>query len=213
MNLRKSVFSGSWYPSDRQACEAQIQQFLDAGKNQPVSPADPIGGIVPHAGWYYSGSVACNVIRRLARAASPDVVVIFGMHLHPHSAACIMTEGAWDTPFGPSPSTGTWPVICPADLPFNVKPPPASRKTTPSNFRCRSSGIFSRKPGSCRSVCRRRPKPWRSPSSGGNNPGSGPDHGCLGSTDLTHYGPNYGFTPQGAGRGALTGCVMKTTGG
>jgi AmmeMemoRadiSam system protein B len=25
----------------------------------------------------------------------------------------------------------------------------------------------------------------------------------LGSTDLSHYGPNYGFTPQGPGRGAL----------
>jgi AmmeMemoRadiSam system protein B len=26
---------------------------------------------------------------------------------------------------------------------------------------------------------------------------------CLGSTDLTHYGPRYGFVPQGTGREAL----------
>ena len=26
---------------------------------------------------------------------------------------------------------------------------------------------------------------------------------CLGSTDLTHYGPRYGFTPMGAGKDAL----------
>jgi AmmeMemoRadiSam system protein B len=26
---------------------------------------------------------------------------------------------------------------------------------------------------------------------------------CIGSTDLTHYGPRYGFTPMGAGRDGL----------
>ena len=100
MNLRKSVFSGSWYPSDQQACEDQIQQFLDTGKNQSVAVADPIGGIVPHAGWFFSGSIACNVIHRLSEAASPDVVVVFGMHLHSGSPRYIMPEGEWETPFG-----------------------------------------------------------------------------------------------------------------
>ena len=90
MNLRESVFSGSWYPSSRQACEDQIQQFIEEGKNRSLSVENPVGGIVPHAGWYFSGSIACNVIHRLARSASPDVVVVFGMHLHSGSPRYIM---------------------------------------------------------------------------------------------------------------------------
>ena len=58
------------------------------------------GGIVPHAGWYFSGSIACNVIHCLSKEKSPDVFVVFGMHLHSGSPAYIMTEGAWETPFG-----------------------------------------------------------------------------------------------------------------
>ena len=50
MSLRKSVFSGSWYPSDRQACEDQIRQFLAAGIGQSPTIANPVGGIVPHVG-------------------------------------------------------------------------------------------------------------------------------------------------------------------
>jgi AmmeMemoRadiSam system protein B len=100
MNLRKSVFSGSWYPASDKACEDQIQEFLEAGKNQTVSIANPIGGIVPHAGWFFSGSIACNVIHRISEAASPDVVVVFGMHLHSGSPRSIMPEGEWETPFG-----------------------------------------------------------------------------------------------------------------
>jgi predicted class III extradiol MEMO1 family dioxygenase len=37
MNLRESVFSGSWYPSNRQACEDQIHQFIEEGKNRSLS--------------------------------------------------------------------------------------------------------------------------------------------------------------------------------
>ena len=98
MHLRKSVFSGSWYPAGDRACEDQIHQFLEAGKNRSVAIVKPLGGIVPHAGWTFSGSIACNVIHRLAQTASPDVVVVFGMHLHQHSPRYMMPDGEWETP-------------------------------------------------------------------------------------------------------------------
>lgn len=101
MQLRKSVFSGSWYPAGQRDCDAQIHTFLEDGKTQSVSIANPVGGIVPHAGWYFSGSIAANVIHRLSQNASPDVVVVFGMHLHTGSPRYIMPEGQWETPFGP----------------------------------------------------------------------------------------------------------------
>jgi AmmeMemoRadiSam system protein B len=110
MNLRKSVFSGSWYPSDRQACEDQIHQFLEEGKNQSVSVDRPVGGIVPHAGWYFSGSIACNVIHRLARIASPDVVVLFGMHLHAVHPAISCPRANGRPPLVRLRWTRPWPV-------------------------------------------------------------------------------------------------------
>ena len=59
-----------------------------------------LGGIVPHAGWYFSGAIACQVIHTLKTGTPPDLFILFGMHLHPISPSYIMTEGTWETPFG-----------------------------------------------------------------------------------------------------------------
>jgi AmmeMemoRadiSam system protein B len=98
--LRKAVFAGSWYPANAADCEREITAFLDEGKKIHIPARKRVGGIVPHAGWVFSGSIACNVIRCLKSDAPPDVVVVFGMHLHPDSACMMMAEGAWETPFG-----------------------------------------------------------------------------------------------------------------
>ena len=58
MSLRKSIFSGSWYPADARACENQIKDFLEEGKDRSTHLSNPVGGIVPHAGWYFSGSMS-----------------------------------------------------------------------------------------------------------------------------------------------------------
>jgi AmmeMemoRadiSam system protein B len=100
MGIRKADFAGSWYPGRSDDCEQEILSFL---KDKNISgPAGKhlIGGIVPHAGWYFSGSIACNVISALKDETPPDVVVIFGMHLHEDSPRYIMKEGGWETPFG-----------------------------------------------------------------------------------------------------------------
>ena len=76
-------------------CYTKLLRHTETISNRPLT-----GGIVPHAGWYFSGSIACNVIHCLTKEKSPDVFVIFGMHLHSGSPAYIMAEGAWETPFG-----------------------------------------------------------------------------------------------------------------
>ena len=64
-NVRKAMFAGSWYPTGASECEGEINSFLEAGKNINSPDRSLVGGIVPHAGWYFSGSIACNVISRL----------------------------------------------------------------------------------------------------------------------------------------------------
>jgi AmmeMemoRadiSam system protein B len=204
MNLRKSVFSGSWYPSDKQACEDQIRQFLEAGKNQSVSVANPVGGIVPHAGWFFSGSIACNVIHRLAQAASPDVVVVFGMHLHSGSPRTIMPEGEWDTPFGP--------IAVDTDLADKLTRLYTFQLETPTRFQ-QDNTIELQMPfiryffKEARVVAMGVPPAAETLALANSVVASARELdlsiAVIGSTDLTHYGPNYGFTAKGVGSEAV----------
>ena len=77
VKVRRSLFAGSWYPDNPAECEKEINTFLKEGDYTPAADRSFIGGIVPHAGWYFSGSIACNVIHLLKEEKPQDVVVIF----------------------------------------------------------------------------------------------------------------------------------------
>jgi len=204
MILRKSVFSGSWYPAEQQACEDQIHQFLESGKNQSVSVANPVGGIVPHAGWFFSGSIACNVIHRLAQAASPDVVVVFGMHLHGGSPRTIMPEGEWETPFGP--------IAVDTALAGELTHRYAFQTETPTRFQ-QDNTIELQMPfiryffKDARVVAMGVPPTAETLALAKSVVETTRELELsmvvIGSTDLTHYGPNYGLTSKGAGPKAV----------
>ena len=204
MNLRKSVFSGSWYPSDQQACEDQIQQFLDAGKNQSVSVATPIGGIVPHAGWFFSGSIACNVIHRLAQAASPDVVVVFGMHLHSGSPRTIMPEGEWETPFGPIAVDTALAVELTRRYTFQLETATRFQQDNTIELQMPFIRYFFK---AARVVAMGVPPAAETLALANSVVEAARELNLnivvIGSTDLTNYGPNYGFTARGAGPEAV----------
>ncbi|MEA1948486.1 MAG: AmmeMemoRadiSam system protein B, partial [Thermodesulfobacteriota bacterium] len=65
MKVRKSIFAGSWYPGNPAGCEKEIKGFLKEYPTKTIAQRALTGGIVPHAGWYFSGSIACNVIHCL----------------------------------------------------------------------------------------------------------------------------------------------------
>jgi hypothetical protein len=100
--VRRAVFAGSWYPARASECEREIQAFVERGGLQPLRRRRLVGGLLPHAGWYFSGSIACNVVHALRTADGPtaDVLVVFGMHLSSSSPNIMMPTGAWETPFG-----------------------------------------------------------------------------------------------------------------
>ncbi|WP_319406365.1 AmmeMemoRadiSam system protein B [uncultured Desulfosarcina sp.] len=204
MNLRKSVFSGSWYPSDKQACEDLIQQFLESGKNQSVSVANPIGGIVPHAGWFFSGSIACNVIHRLAQAASPDVVVVFGMHLHSGSPRTIMPKGEWDTPFGPIAVDTALADKLTRLYTFQLETPTRFQQDNTIELQMPFIRYFFKE---ARVVAMGVPPTAETLDLANSVVETARELdlriAVIGSTDLTHYGPNYGFTTKGVGSKAV----------
>lgn len=204
MNLRKSVFSGAWYPAGSRACEDQIRQFLAAGPNQPPSLANPVGGIVPHAGWTFSGSVASNVIHRLSQSTSPDVVVVFGMHLHRGSPRYMMPEGHWQTPFGPLAVDTRLADALIRRHPFELETTTRFQRDNTIELQMPFIRYFFK---NARVVAMGVPPTAETLAVARSVVAIAReidlDIVILGSTDLTHYGPNYGFTPKGHGPPAV----------
>ena len=96
MAIRRADFAGSWYPGNESECLRDIEAFLKNSKPCPAAEGEIfLGGIVPHAGWIYSGQIAFSVINCMKKSNNPDVFVIFGRHLYPGSGNYIMKEGGW----------------------------------------------------------------------------------------------------------------------
>lgn len=204
MKIRRSVLAGTWYPDTAAGCRREIDAFLEHTAALPVPEAPVVGGIVPHAGWFYSGSLACRTIEAAARGEKPDTVVIYGMHLRPADQPRIMAEGAWETPLGPLAidaqlaarlldrggfvvetterfsRDNTIEVQLPLIRHFfgEVKILPLGVPPAPVAI------ALAREIAEHAAVLQRRIK-------------------AIGSTDLTHYGTNYGFAPRGSGPAAL----------
>ncbi len=208
MNTRRATFAGSWYPARAADCEKEINAFLNETRFHIEPDQKFVGGIVPHAGWYFSGSLACNVIYALQDpkgGRQPDAVVVFGMHLHPRSPSFIMTEGAWETPFGDIEIESNLAKGLVERFSFTIE---TADRFTPDNT------IELQLPFIKYFFDQSRLLPIGLPPSAiaieiGTTVAelakqANLDIRVIGSTDLTHYGSNYGFAPAGMGRKAYT---------
>jgi MEMO1 family protein len=204
MAVRKAIFADSWYPKQAAACEAEIHDYLSQTPETPVAQRQWVAGIVPHAGWYYSGRIACQVIDLLKEDSPPDVVVLFGMHLHPGSSNYIMPHGAWETPFGELPVSEALALTLMARFDFHTE--------TPANF-LEDNTIELQLPfvkyllNPKAILALGVPPTEQSLDIGRAVVAWANDAGMrlkiIGSTDLTHYGANYGYAPKGKGQAAL----------
>jgi AmmeMemoRadiSam system protein B len=199
-NIRPAVFAGSWYPARASDCEQEINQFIKEGEKLTSLDRKLVGGIVPHAGWYFSGSIACNVIKHLKSEETPDVFIVFGMHLHPDSPFYIMTEGAWETPFGELPVH--WELAGEIAERFDVSIETPTKFTQDNTVELQLPFIkyFFK---DVTIVAMGVPPARRSLEIGQAIVDIATRMDLkikiLGSTDLTHYGHNYGFVSKGTG--------------
>lgn len=192
---RKAAFAGRFYPSGRDECLRAVSAMT---RSVDIA-GTPVGAIVPHAGWVYSGATAALAINALA-AAKPDCVVIFGAtHTPQRAAACMYAEGAWETPLGRlqvdeglakrlldsklisvDARAHEFEHSIEVQLPF-VQYALGAVDILPIRV---SPGVDAPEIGR---VCAR-----EALAGGGRAV-------FIGSTDLTHYGPAYGFEPHGSG--------------
>ena len=201
MKTRKPTVAGQFYPADRPSCLAEIRRCIESRPLPADLPPSIVAGIVPHAGWTFSGSLAALVFSAVKRLhPTVHTFVIFGAaHSHFGSKPVVDDSDFWDTPVG------------------RVGLDEAMRDHAIAN------GLVVADPGPHRaehSIEVQVPfivdlfpdakiLPIIVPPTGGAialGEAFGDAIGAaakkvvtIGSTDLTHYGPRYGFTPMGAG--------------
>jgi len=205
-NIRPPAVAGAFYPIDPHQCRTLAASFLKQ-TNPPPQSTNLIAGIVPHAGWICSGAIAGQTISTLAQhQPAPDVVVVFGAIHTPVqiNVAALDTHNLWQVPTGQSPISPELeskllesPTLftrnallherehaIEVELPLiqlafpNVQLLPIE---VPPNQQATEIGQLT-----ARLVQKTNLKPL-----------------FLASSDLTHYGPNYRFTPAGIGPQAL----------
>jgi AmmeMemoRadiSam system protein B len=202
--IRQPVFAGSWYPASASECEQEIENFLAEGQSLAKPDRQLVAGIVPHAGWYFSGSIACNVIHCLKGDAPPDVIVVFGMHLHPGSACYMMAEGAWETPFGEIPVEEKLAAEVAGKFTVTIETPQNFSQDNTIELQLPFIKYFFK---DAKILAMGVPPNKTSLGIGRAVATISRQMGLaikvIGSTDLTHYGRNYGFVSQGSGKQAV----------
>ncbi len=205
MELRKPVVAGQFYPSDRQECLEQIGECLASHALSDRLPDPLVAGIVPHAGWSFSGSLAAMVFAAVKqrRATVRTFVILGAAHGYFGSLPALDDSDAWETPLGQVPlddslrrslvrsgvvvagsSAHRREHSIEVQIPFIQHLFPEAMifpVIVPANESALvlGSAVADLATDATAGVI------------------------CIGSTDLTHYGPRYGFTPMGVGADAL----------
>jgi MEMO1 family protein len=206
MEKKKMNFAGAWYPASAQECESAIKEFIK--QDQGPLTGNFVGGIVPHAGWYFSGSIACRVIASLQSGENSDnktdTIILFGAHMHVQSEPFILGHGALETPFGDiEVDTELTELICDA---ISIRKREPSKFPDENTLELQYPFIRYFFPNSKIVVM------GVAPSSFAAIIGDTTINEALklsrkiriiGSTDMSHYGPNFGFTPVGTGEKAV----------
>jgi AmmeMemoRadiSam system protein B len=195
MNVRKRYLPTGWYPQDQTSTIAKIQTLtLDASKQKFNIKA----AIVPHAGWEFSGKAAAQVFSSIKN--SPKTIVVVGGHLHPASGICAAYEEAYETPLGV--------VLADLDVLNELKKHIKIKEdTVPDNtveiqlpfikyYFPETKALWIRACPSEQALVLGEVL-WNI------NKSMKKEMLVLGSTDLTHYGLNYGFVPKGLGQKAV----------
>ena len=113
MTVRKRHLPPGWYPGE----EAETRREIEAMRRQEPGPGGPpagvpavepsgprastapaVAGIVPHAGWHFSGRLALDVLSILCRGI--DTMVIIGGHMGASDRIVAAFEDGFETPLG-----------------------------------------------------------------------------------------------------------------
>ena len=211
--MRRRCLSPGWYPSTPERARQSIELMLgDARQGRPETHHGEhgapdgqsdrgIAGIVPHAGWEFSGQVALEVLSSVARGFDTiDTTVIIGGHLGRGDGILCSFEESWETPLGPAVSD--------LDLLSEIRRSLEVSPDTEADNTVEVQLPFIRYLLPTARVLGMRAPPSLDSVRLGAAIAESADRlsrrvVVIGSTDLTHYGVEYSFTPKGQGEEAV----------
>jgi len=194
MNLREPCLPPGWYPRQRE----KIEEFLGPFKKAKEALAGAQAAIAPHAGWYYSGPLAALAVSSLGSEA--ETVAVIGGHLPRGMPLLTAREDGVKT------SLGAMMIDKELREAFEkqVSAVPDSYQDNTVEVLLPMVHYFF--PES-KLLWLRFPAELSSFEAGKVLAETAVKLGrrivVLSSTDLTHYGRNYGFSPRGRGKSAL----------
>ena len=201
MKIRRRVLPPGWYPGTEEETRETIERYLrELGAQTAIESPEGIAGVVPHAGWEFSGRTALEVLLHIRRPV--DTIVVVGGHLSPSAGILAAMEEGYETPLG----------ILPSDLDLLGAIEDASDisleedRSADNTVEIQLPFIKYLFPES-RALSLRAAPSSDSIELGKAIKGAAESLGrsvaVIGSTDLTHYGSNYGFSPAGRGEEAV----------
>jgi len=205
MQTRKPIVAGQFYPGRHESCVDEIDQYLEQSTPSEVLPQTIAAGIVPHAGWAFSGQLAAMVFAAIKHVHEKvDTFVIFGAaHSYFGQSPALYEAGTWITPLGE------------ATIDEGLADQVLARQTAINDTQAHRSehSIEVQVPFIQYLFAGAKILPIVVPpteqavalgtSIGDIISAAKKKIVCIGSTDLTHYGPRYGFTPMGTDQNAL----------
>ncbi len=206
MQTRKAVVAGQFYPGQHDSCIDEINECLDAMTLSGSLPETIVAGIVPHAGWAFSGSLAALVFSAIRQQHDKvNTFVIFGAaHSYLGATPAVCDRGVWQTPLG---EVFIDEELAEAVLSAGPAIDDAGAHLSEHSIEVQVPFIQYLFPGA--KILPIVVPPNEQAIELGANIAEimgGQENRriiCLGSTDLTHYGPQYGFVPKGTGSKAI----------
>lgn len=95
--MRRAVVAGAFYEADKRKLEEQLRDCFAGSGTSREENESIIGGVVPHAGYLYSGNVAASVYAKLPPA---DIFVILGTDHQSTGSPIAVSKETWVTPLG-----------------------------------------------------------------------------------------------------------------
>lgn len=210
---RSPIVAGMFYEASPTACRQSVREMLATVATSDQAPSGCVGGLVPHAGWICSGTVAALTFKTLLSRSPCDTMILFGAaHSMTGPEGQAYDHGHWRTPLGDvavdedlasaivrecphvvsNPGAHSREHSLEVQIPFlqelapHLRIVPIVAPPTPLAEQVGEEvgGLLARWPASTL---------------------------VVGSTDLTHYGPRYGITPAGGGDAGLRWAEQNDT--
>ena len=90
--MRPPAVAGQFYPGSSAELRRQLDEFMPPVEEMPI-----VGGVVPHAGYVYSGRIAAMVYSRLPKR---ETYVILGPNHHGLGSPVALSRDSWRTALG-----------------------------------------------------------------------------------------------------------------